>query len=75
VRVAAGGTVEAGDDEAVSVRVIRGWLRKVLVKELSGGETRDRTGDTTIFNRVLYQLSYLATSRKERAVKAGKPGP
>ena len=30
-------------------------------RELSGGETRDRTGDTTIFNRMLYQLSYLAT--------------
>ena len=24
------------------------------------GETRIRTGDTTIFSRVLYQLSYLA---------------
>jgi hypothetical protein len=24
------------------------------------GETRNRTGDTTIFSRVLYQLSYLA---------------
>ena len=26
---------------------------------LSGAEGRDRTGDTTIFSRVLYQLSYL----------------
>ena len=26
----------------------------------SDGETRTRTGDTTIFSRVLYQLSYLA---------------
>jgi hypothetical protein len=26
----------------------------------SNGETRIRTGDTTIFSRVLYQLSYLA---------------
>src|SRR5207302_9962013 len=26
------------------------------------GETRNRTGDTTIFSRVLYQLSYLANS-------------
>ena len=25
-----------------------------------GGETRNRTEDTTIFSRVLYQLSYLA---------------
>jgi hypothetical protein len=27
---------------------------------LQDGETRTRTGDTTIFSRVLYQLSYLA---------------
>ena len=27
------------------------------------GETRTRTGDTTIFSRVLYQLSYLAERR------------
>ena len=28
------------------------------------GETRTRTGDTTIFSRVLYQLSYLALARR-----------
>ncbi len=28
------------------------------------GETRTRTGDTTIFSRVLYQLSYLASAAK-----------
>jgi hypothetical protein len=28
------------------------------------GETRTRTGDTTIFSRVLYQLSYLAPAHK-----------
>ena len=33
------------------------------------GETRIRTGDTTIFSRVLYQLSYLA-----RAMRAGRTG-
>jgi hypothetical protein len=27
-----------------------------------GGEGRNRTGDTTVFSRVLYQLSYLAAS-------------
>jgi hypothetical protein len=27
------------------------------------GEGRNRTGDTTIFSRVLYQLSYLAAPR------------
>jgi hypothetical protein len=28
------------------------------------GEGRNRTGDTAIFSRVLYQLSYLAVDRK-----------
>jgi hypothetical protein len=28
------------------------------------GEGRNRTGDTTIFSRVLYQLSYLALRRE-----------
>jgi hypothetical protein len=28
------------------------------------GEGRNRTGDTTIFSRVLYQLSYLARRRR-----------
>ena len=29
------------------------------------GEGRNRTGDTTIFSRVLYQLSYLAAGATE----------
>lgn len=29
------------------------------------GETRTRTGDTTIFSRVLYQLSYLAAGGED----------
>src|SRR5437762_307850 len=32
---------------------------------LSGGEGRNRTVDTTIFSRMLYQLSYLATLNAE----------
>ena len=31
------------------------------MNELNGGEGRNRTVDTTIFSRMLYQLSYLAT--------------
>jgi hypothetical protein len=31
---------------------------------LGSGEGQNRTGDTTIFSRVLYQLSYLAGRRK-----------
>jgi hypothetical protein len=33
------------------------WL---YTRQCKDGETRTRTGDTTIFSRVLYQLSYLA---------------
>jgi hypothetical protein len=31
---------------------------------MSYGEGRNRTGDTTVFSRVLYQLSYLARTAK-----------
>ena len=31
-------------------------------RRFTDGETRTRTGDTTIFSRVLYQLSYLAAT-------------
>ena len=37
------------------------------------GETRTRTGDTTIFSRVLYQLSYLAVA-PQTSVLRGRPG-
>ena len=39
-------------------------------KHARSGETRIRTGDTTIFSRVLYQLSYLA----RRAIDALREG-
>ena len=32
--------------------------------DVGDGETRTRTGDTTIFSRVLYQLSYLAKAAR-----------
>jgi hypothetical protein len=35
------------------------------------GQGRIRTGDTTIFSRVLYQLSYLAWQRKRLAQREG----
>jgi hypothetical protein len=41
------------------------------ISGLPNGETRTRTGDTTIFSRVLYQLSYLAA----RASVARVPRP
>ena len=36
--------------------------RRLLCRAVPNGETRTRTGDTTIFSRVLYQLSYLASA-------------
>ena len=39
------------------------WLVSLSLQGFSDGETRTRTGDTTIFSRVLYQLSYLAERR------------
>ena len=47
---------------------------------LGNGEGRNRTGDTTIFSRVLYQLSYLAAGAdgsggppERRLVRSGQP--
>jgi hypothetical protein len=34
---------------------------------MNGGQGRNRTSDTRIFSAVLYQLSYLALSRKASA--------
>ena len=44
------------------------------------GEGRNRTGDTTIFSRVLYQLSYLAEQRDDgsyggRGLAPSPPSP
>ena len=36
----------------------------------ANGETRIRTGDTTIFSRVLYQLSYLALGLAMLAIQS-----
>ena len=47
------------------ISVVGGRANVVLTGRLGGaghGETRIRTGDTTIFSRVLYQLSYLAAA-------------
>ena len=37
-----------------------GRVLRAIAGGACDGETRNRTGDTTIFSRVLYQLSYLA---------------
>ena len=40
--------------------VLRPQFSSILLTE--SAETQDRTGDTAIFSRVLYQLSYLGQS-------------
>jgi hypothetical protein len=40
---------------------LRGTRRAVETGVDRDGEGRNRTGDTTVFSRVLYALSYLAT--------------
>ena len=45
-----------------------GWRR---FGRKADGEGRDRTGDTTVFSRVLYQLSYLAAGVKCSAAPCG----
>jgi hypothetical protein len=37
----------------------------------NGAQGRDRTTDTAIFSRMLYQLSYLGTSRPQGAGSGG----
>jgi hypothetical protein len=37
----------------------------------SGAQGRDRTTDTAIFSRMLYQLSYLGMSRGRKPKRAG----
>ena len=39
-------------------------MEKSLFAGEKYGEGRNRTGDTTIFSRVLYQLSYLALAKE-----------
>ena len=74
----AGGLVAGGVADAVgfggAIAVVAGltaasglwvWLdMPSAVTQPGDGEGRNRTGDTTIFSRVLYQLSYLARDRR-----------
>jgi hypothetical protein len=46
--------------------------RRPVYQGFRDGETRTRTGDTTIFSRVLYQLSYLA-EREQASASTPRP--
>jgi len=45
---------------AAEARAASFWESVNLLRKV-GGQGRDRTADTAIFSRMLYQLSYLAT--------------
>src|SRR3954471_3127246 len=49
---------------AVSVPTVRGSGVRAITSASENGEGRTRTGDTPVFSRVLYQLSYLAAGRR-----------
>ena len=56
------GTI-AGTKAISDAEALKEGLAKVCASEEDdGGEGRNRTVDTTIFSRMLYQLSYLATA-------------
>ena len=46
---------------------------RVSAAESNGGPDRDRTGDTSLFRRVLYQLSYRATSITTKKQREKEP--
>lgn len=78
-----------GREEDVEREIGDFWGDLVLAHDLercpfagtsSYGETQTRTGDTTIFSRVLYQLSYLAETgtvyrARKRDVRTGDTAP
>jgi integrase len=55
------GTIEKFDMDALRQRL----ANTLQQNRLGGGEGQNRTVDTTIFSRMLYQLSYLATRAAE----------
>jgi len=59
--------------EAQWVARERGLQRFVTGAGFGDGETRTRTGDTTIFSRVLYQLSYLAVAARKASAPGASP--
>jgi hypothetical protein len=52
---------------ALPIELRTSTLLQLMTNKLTSGQGRNRTTDTTIFSRVLYQLSYLA--------KKIRPGP
>lgn len=47
------------------------FMRRIRFSGMNGAQGRDRTTDTAIFSRMLYQLSYLGTEAVVRQAGAG----
>ena len=52
--------IRGSPSEDDPTEVVMGFGPAAARTSVGSGEGRNRTGDTTIFSRVLYQLSYLA---------------
>jgi len=60
------GTI-SGTNAKTDADALRERISNSVIGRVNGGEGRNRTVDTTIFSRMLYQLSYLAT--RERVLR------
>src|SRR2546423_3353118 len=63
--------IRGSPSENDPTEVVMGFGPAESRTSVGSGEGRNRTGDTTVFSRVLYQLSYLARARS----LAARPGP
>ena len=51
----------------------RAWTKKNWAGKPNGAQGRNRTTDTAIFSRMLYQLSYLGIPRMVLSGRTGEP--
>ena len=61
--------------EPTTFSLARRRTTAVLRPQILGAEAQNRTGDTTVFSRVLYQLSYLALRLESSPVFASSRPP
>jgi hypothetical protein len=65
-------SVAMRDGQGMGRRHRRQWMPETKGKHRDGAQGRDRTTDTAIFSRMLYQLSYLGVL--QRGAKAHQAG-
>src|SRR5438093_4865275 len=59
--------IRGSPSEDDPTEVVMGFGEAEARTSVGSGEGRNRTGDTTVFSRVLYRLSYLARGRSVTA--------